>query len=173
MEGGLLSTDIWIDSSIPIWGTKRIDSWYHNLSMEHVSISGLIWFFFLLFFFIASINKVTKSNFGREMFISPYRLKSIIEGSQGSNLRQELEAEPTEECCLLACFFKLIYSQISYTAQDYLQRGDIIHSWLSSPTSISNQKNMPNSQHSHMPIWWRQFAVIVFPSQVYQFEYQD
>lgn len=86
------------------------------------------------------------------MFISPNRLKSIIEGRQGSNIRQELEAEPTEECCFLAGFFQLIYSQMSYTAQDYLPRGDIIRSWLASPTSISNQKkthptpNIPTCQ---------------------------
>lgn len=70
---------IFVLIQVSLYGGQETNSWYYNLSMEHVSISWLSGF--LCYFFIASINKVTKSNSGREMFISPYRLKSITEGN--------------------------------------------------------------------------------------------
>lgn len=64
---------------------------------------------------------------------------SVAEGRQGRNLEARIEAGAMEEHCLWLASHGLL-SLFSYTPQDHLTRGDIAHSGLVLPMSISNRK---------------------------------
>ena len=64
---------------------------------------------------VAVINTITKATRGGKglLHLTGYSLSSRPEASQGKELKAgELEAETTEECCLLACFLWL--AQLPY-----------------------------------------------------------
>ena len=61
-----------------------------------------------------------------------------FQGSQGTDLRQELEAKAREECCLLAYWFFLQPFLIQHRP---ITRDGTIHYVLSPPMSISSQEN--------------------------------
>lgn len=56
---------------------------------------------------------------------------------------KELEGESVEERSLLVCYLLLLFRQLSYTIQDHAPRCGTTHSGMGTPTSISNQENVP------------------------------
>lgn len=80
---------------------------------------------YLHFVFVAVINTITKSNLGREEFISPYTSKSqsMTEVSHGRDSSLESGAETLEKRYLLAPFLWILLSHLSYKTQNHLPKG--------------------------------------------------
>jgi hypothetical protein len=93
---------------------------------------------FLFWFAFYSYDKtLAKANLGRKGFISSYRPKSIVEGSQGrmsgkSRGRNHEEKGPHSASLL----------HFSYI---HIPKDGTSHSGLEPPTSISNQENVPQT----------------------------
>lgn len=93
-----------------------------------------------------------KITLGRKDFILAYRLWSVIQGSQGRNLKTQTEAQTmVEKHYLLACSFWLTKLAFLYGP------GPSVYSWYH-PQQAGHQistKTMPHRQ-AHRPSWWRQ-----------------
>lgn len=68
--------------------------------------------------------------------------KEVKAGTQSTNLEAGTETEAEEELCVLAYGS---FSLLSFIAQGHLPRGGTTHRDLSSPTSISNHDNTPQT----------------------------
>lgn len=85
-----------------------------------------------------------KEQLGEERVYPTYASwsQSIIEGSQGRNSMWKLEAETTEECCLLALVSGLL-SCLVYTTQAHLPKDGLTRNGVGHPKSFSKQENVP------------------------------
>lgn len=84
----------------------------HRQAIQRLRVQDLRGNRYLLFLFAfyGYDKHMAKSNPGRKGLFSPYRLSSIIKGSQCGNLEAGTEAEAMEECCFLACLSWLVKS---------------------------------------------------------------
>lgn len=87
---------------------------------------------------------MTKSNLGRNGFVSPYCLWSAIQGSQEEH-KAGTKAQATEECCLLACSAHFL------THQDSEFTGAAAHSELGPSPPVPSQENAHTL--AHWPTW--------------------
>ena len=79
--------------------------------------------------------------YGRKVFISAYRLSSVLEGSQGRNLEEGTESETMAICHGLLTIYtpRVKFSCLSYTGQAHLPRNDTAHSGLGPSMSLTGQ----------------------------------
>lgn len=94
----------------------------------------------LVCFLVSVINIMIKEQLGEERVYPTYASwsQSIIEGR---NSIWELEAETTEECCLLALVSGLL-SCLVYTTQAHLPKDGLTRSGVGHPKSFSKQENV-------------------------------
>lgn len=90
-------------------------------------------------FSVAVIDTLSKATWSHGALVSPYRLQTATEGSQGrissKNRKVETEAESMEECHVLAWLQ-------THTHLPFMNCSDPpAHNGLGTPTSISNQGN--------------------------------
>lgn len=100
---------------------------------------------------VVMVNTMTKSHLGRKGPVLPYKLQSLVKGSQCRNLETRTEAGLWRSVASWLSPHGL-FGLLSDTSQVYLST---THSGLSTPKSAINQENAPT--FAYRPIRWRTF----------------
>lgn len=120
--------------------------------------------FLRVYLSVSMINTMIKKQFGEERVCLEYTF--TIDGSQGRNSMQRLEAETTEECVSSG-----LLSYLTYSTQACLPKDGIAHSGLIAKL-FSDQENVPQICPTDQPDGGSS-SIKVLSSQLYLIDNQD